>query len=31
VERALDVLVCATGFDTTHLLSSLEVRRRAAA
>ena len=26
VERALDVLVCATGFDTTHLLSSLEVR-----
>jgi len=26
VERALDVLVCATGFDTTHLLSSVEVR-----
>ena len=26
MERALDVLVCATGFDTTHLLSSVEVR-----
>ena len=26
VERALDVLVCATGFDTTHLLASLDVR-----
>jgi cation diffusion facilitator CzcD-associated flavoprotein CzcO len=26
VERPLDVLVCATGFDTTHLLSSVEVR-----
>ena len=26
VERALDVLVCATGFDTTHLLSSVEVQ-----
>ena len=25
-ERALDVLVCATGFDTTHLLSSVELR-----
>ncbi len=25
-ERALDALVCATGFDTTHLLSSVEVR-----
>ena len=25
-QRALDVLVCATGFDTTHLLSSVEVR-----
>jgi cation diffusion facilitator CzcD-associated flavoprotein CzcO len=25
-EREADVLVCATGFDTTHLLSSLEVR-----
>lgn len=24
-ERALDALVCATGFDTTHLLSSLDV------
>lgn len=24
-ERALDALVCATGFDTVHLLSSLEV------
>jgi cation diffusion facilitator CzcD-associated flavoprotein CzcO len=27
-ERPLDVLVCATGFDTTHLLASLEVRGR---
>ena len=27
-EHALDVLVCATGFDTTHLLASLEVRGR---
>jgi cation diffusion facilitator CzcD-associated flavoprotein CzcO/acetyl esterase/lipase len=27
-ERALDVLVCATGFDTTHLLASLAVRGR---
>ncbi|MFM7531866.1 MAG: flavin-containing monooxygenase, partial [Rubrivivax sp.] len=26
VARELDVLVCATGFDTTHLLSSLEVK-----
>jgi len=26
VERPLDVLVCATGFDTTHLLASLEIR-----
>ncbi len=25
-ERPLDVLVCATGFDTVHLLSSLELR-----
>lgn len=25
-ERALDALVCATGFDTTQLLSSIEVR-----
>lgn len=24
-ERAIDTLVCATGFDTTHLLSSLDV------
>jgi cation diffusion facilitator CzcD-associated flavoprotein CzcO len=28
-EHPLDVLVCATGFDTTHLLSSLAVRGRA--
>ncbi|RPE70823.1 cation diffusion facilitator CzcD-associated flavoprotein CzcO [Tibeticola sediminis] len=27
-ERALDVLICATGFDTVHLLSSVEVRGR---
>jgi cation diffusion facilitator CzcD-associated flavoprotein CzcO len=27
-EREIDALVCATGFDTTHLLSSLEVRGR---
>ena len=27
-ERALDVLVCATGFDTTHLLASLAVHGR---
>jgi cation diffusion facilitator CzcD-associated flavoprotein CzcO len=26
VERAIDVLVCATGFDTTHLLSTLKVQ-----
>lgn len=26
LERPLDVLVCATGFDTTHLLSSLTVQ-----
>ncbi len=25
-ERAIDVVVCATGFDTTHLLSSLTVQ-----
>lgn len=25
-QRELDVLVCATGFDTTHLLSSVEIR-----
>ncbi len=29
VERPLDALVCATGFDTVHLLQSLEVRGRA--
>jgi cation diffusion facilitator CzcD-associated flavoprotein CzcO len=28
-EHALDLLVCATGFDTTHLLRALEVRGRA--
>jgi len=27
-EHALDALVCATGFDTTHLLSSLRVQGR---
>ena len=29
VERAIDVLVCATGFDTQHLLSSIQVTGRA--
>jgi cation diffusion facilitator CzcD-associated flavoprotein CzcO len=28
VERELDALVCATGFDTVHLLQSLEIRGR---
>jgi cation diffusion facilitator CzcD-associated flavoprotein CzcO len=27
-EHPLDVLVCATGFDTTHLLASLDLRGR---
>ncbi len=27
-EREIDVLVCATGFDTTHMLSSLSVQGR---
>ena len=29
VERPVDALVCATGFDTVHLLQSLQVRGRA--
>jgi cation diffusion facilitator CzcD-associated flavoprotein CzcO len=28
VERELDALVCATGFDTVHLLQSLQIRGR---
>jgi len=28
VEREVDALVCATGFDTVHLLQSLEIRGR---
>ena len=28
VERELDALVCATGFDTVHLLQSLDIRGR---
>jgi cation diffusion facilitator CzcD-associated flavoprotein CzcO len=27
-ERSIDVLVCATGFDTTHMLASMEVTGR---